>query len=280
MKGMHTHDRTAFVTGAASGIGLGLATALGQRGAKVMLADIDSDKLALAVSALAEHGIDADWVACDVSKPDEVKAAADATVDRFGNVHILANNAGVSLGGATGEIAIEDWRWIVNVNLMGVVYGVEEFVPRMTAHGEGAHIINTASMAGHWATPLLGPYNATKYAVVGYSETLRDELAGSVGVSVLCPAWVRTGIATAHDRRPSASGMTNGASDAVSSMIGGLVDSGLDPADVGEWIVDSIEADRFYIFTHPDMRWIIDARRDRIQADYEACVADGRFGVG
>ncbi len=193
----------------------------------------------------------------------------------------MFNNAGVSFGGKAGSIPLEDWRWVVDINLMGVVHGVETFTPLIKAHGEGGHIVNTASMAGHWASSDMGPYNATKFAVVGYSETLRQELAGDgIGVSVLCPAWVKTNIHQAHRNRPSRSKADAGNlfahSDAFKAATA-AVENEIDPDMVGGWVADCVEANRFYIFTHPEMQPIIDVRSNMITTDYAACIEDGRF---
>ena len=181
--------QTAFITGGASGIGLSIAKALATRGVNIMLADLDSARLQDAAATIRAMGAEVDIVLCDVADEAMVRAAADATIQRFGKVHIIANNAGVATGGMAGNIAIKDWRWVVDINLMGVVHGTEIFLPLIKSHGEGGHILNTASMAGHVASPGMSPYHATKFAVVGYSEAVKAELAGqNIGVSVLCPA--------------------------------------------------------------------------------------------
>lgn len=264
--------KIAFVTGAAGGIGLALARALGQRGMKVMLADVDADALSSACSALNLEGIEADHVLCDVSDSSAVQNAAQVTLDRFGKVHFVVNNAGVSLGGPTGDIAIEDWNWIVNINLMGVVHGVETFAPIITGQGEGGFILNTASMAGHLAMAGGGPYNATKYAVVGYSETIRQELAPQgIGVSVLCPGWVKTAINDAAKGRPS---LQNGGKEIEETdqgkQIAAAIDAGLDPSVVAEWTLSQIDKERFYIFTHPEMQPFVEGRFSEIKTDLEA----------
>ncbi len=270
---MILQDKVAFVTGAASGIGLGIARALAARGAKVMLADLDHAGLDAAVAALGD-GVAG--VACDVADAQAVRAAAAATLDRFGRVDILVNNAGVSFGAEVGATSPADWRWIVDVNLMGVVHGVEAFVPLIKAHGTGGHIVNTASMTGFWGgLPGLAPYAATKFAVVGYSEAIRAELAPhGIGVSVLAPGWVRTRIHHAHARHR---GPIEHAVPAVTETINALVESGIDPQVVGDWTADCIAAGRSHIFTDPDMRSLLDLRHQMIQADYDACVTDPRF---
>ncbi|MEX3011275.1 SDR family NAD(P)-dependent oxidoreductase [Hoeflea sp. TYP-13] len=271
--------KTAFITGGAGGIGLSMARSLARHGANIMLADVDEDQLAAARADLEQMEANVATVACDVAKAEDVEMAAQRTLDCFGKVHIVINNAGVSLGGRTGAVSLEDWRWIVDINLMGVVHGVEIFTPLIRCQGEGGHFVNTASMAGHWAAKNLGPYNATKFAVVGYSETMRQELADDgIGVSVLCPGWVRTNIHKASLKRPSAADYESTSTDALTySQAAAAVESGIDPDIVGDWVVDCIRAERFYIFTHPEMLPAIDARADMIKADYAACAADFRF---
>ncbi|PJK30391.1 SDR family NAD(P)-dependent oxidoreductase [Minwuia thermotolerans] len=272
-------DRIAFVTGGASGIGLAVAKALVNRGARVMLADIDADALAL---AKAEIGQAAEGVVCDVASAQSVEEAAQATIDAFGKVHMVFNNAGVGLGGKPGEVSLKDWRWIVDINLMGVVHGVETFLPLIRGHGEGGHIVNTASMAGHWANPMMGPYCATKFAVVGYSECLRQALAPEgIGVSVLCPGWVKTAITDSGKRRPS--GPPAGASvlsgaEAVggndSSTVTDLIAHGMPPEVLADWVTQCVQDNRLYIFSHAVMEPVIGMRHQAIKADYAAAIAN------
>ena len=272
-------NKTAFITGGAGGIGLSIARGLGKRGAAVMLADLDADAAAQAAARMSEEGIVAASVGCDVADASAVENAARETLQRFGKVHIVVNNAGVSLDGKTGEIPLEDWRWIVDINLLGVVHGVEIFTPLIRSHGEGGYIVNMASIAGLWPTARSGPYAATKFAVVGYSEAIRQDLAEEdIGVSVICPGWVRTGIHETSERRPSRNG--SGAEHEQSSamrMAEREIAKGLDPALVGEWIVDCMMARRFYIFTHPDMAGVITSRARAMRVDYAACMDDPRF---
>jgi NAD(P)-dependent dehydrogenase (short-subunit alcohol dehydrogenase family) len=271
--------KVAFITGGAGGLGLAMARAFAAKGAKVMLADRDAEGLSKATAALAADGVDVGTVTCDVTDVDALKAAAAATIERFGKVHIVVNNAGVAVGGQPGEIPLEDWRWIVDINLMGVAYGVEIFTPLIEQHGEGGHIVNTASMAGHVAMPGMGPYHATKYAVVGYSEALNVELGPrGIGVSVLCPAWVKTNIHNTGFDKPSG-GMSReeAQSDPQYQQMASVIDSGLDADLVGGWVVDCVEADRLYIFTHPTFAPFIEAKYGQIKADYDAAAQDGRF---
>lgn len=271
--------KVAFITGGANGLGLSIARAFIARGAKVMLADRDSEGLAKAEAELTGSGAEVGSVICDVTDIEALKAAANATVERFGKVHIVVNNAGVAVGGKPGAIPLEDWRWIVDINLLGVAYGVEIFAPLIASHGEGGHIVNTASMAGHVAMPGMGPYHATKYAVVGYSEALKLELGPQgIGVSVLCPGWVKTNIHNTGFDRPSG-GMTfeEAQSDPQYQQMAAVIGAGLDSDMVGIWVADCMEANRLYIFTHPSFAPFIDAKYGQIKADYEAAAQDGRF---
>ena len=267
--------QTAFITGGAAGIGLSLAKALATRGTNIMLADLDSARLQGAAATIRAMGAEVDVVLCDVAEEAMMRAAADATIQRFGKVHIVANNAGVATGGMAGNIAIKDWRWVVDINLMGVVHGTEIFLPLIKSHGEGGHIVNTASMAGHVASPGMSPYHATKFAVVGYSEAVKAELAGqNIGVSVLCPAWVKTDIHKSGFSKPTGGGS---ADDPQFKQMEAVIASGLDPDVVGEWTAQCMADERFYIFTHPDFATFIKQRHAQVIADYDACAAYPAF---
>jgi NAD(P)-dependent dehydrogenase (short-subunit alcohol dehydrogenase family) len=277
-------NKVAFITGGGHGIGLSIGRIFAQQGARVVLADINEKRLASAKETLASANLSVETVVCDVADPDALRRAADFTLERFGKVHIVVNNAGVSLAGKPGKIPLEDWRWIVDINLMSVAYGVEIFTPLIQSHGEGGYFINTASMAGHIAGPAMSPYHATKFAVVGYSESIRADLAAdNIGVSVLCPAWVRTDIHNAGVNKPS---LTNRATADESSSnepeagiadIAAVIESGIAPDDLAQWVLECMLAKRFYIFSHPSMTQHLDARAALIKADYEAIVNDGRF---
>ena len=277
---MEISGKTAFVTGAASGIGFAVARAFAVRGAKVMLADIDQLLLDEAQASLQAEGLEVAAVLCDVADVDAVKRAAEATAARFGNVHIVVNNAGVGIGGRPGETPMENWRWIVDINLMGVVHGVEVFTPMMKAHGEGGYFVNTASMAGHVADRGMSPYFATKFAVVGYSEALQADLArDNIGVSVLCPAWVSTNIYKSQLNSPTGpSNEEELQTDSGFKAMKEVVEGGLPAQLVGDWTAECVEEGRFYIFTHPETQQFIDDRYARITQDYAACAADPRFG--
>jgi NAD(P)-dependent dehydrogenase (short-subunit alcohol dehydrogenase family) len=180
--------KTAFVTGGASGIGLALGRAFVEAGMKVMLADIETDALATAVKSLHDFGPDVRGVTCDVTDPDSVKRAAKASYEALGNVHVVCNNAGVAGGSGIDNISLDDWRWVLDVNVMGVVYGIRSFLPHICAHGEGGHFVNTASMAGMVSGMGFSPYSASKFAVVAMSEGLAMSLKPlGIGVTVLCP---------------------------------------------------------------------------------------------
>src|SRR5437870_7713690 len=195
--------RTAFVTGAASGIGLGIATALSQAGVKVMLCDIEEEALATAVEKLKLTNADVDGVRADVSLKAELQAAADATVARYGRVHILVNNAGVGGGRGYGHWTDAGWNWVLGVNLMSVIWGIEIFGPLIEAHGEGGQIVSTASIAGLITGGANPAYDVSKYGVVALSEGLRQTLAPrAIGVSVLCPGFVRTQITSSRRNVP------------------------------------------------------------------------------
>ena len=269
-------NKTAFVTGAASGIGLALTKALLARNCKVMMSDIDAAGLAAARTLVGD--VNTAMVVCNVADVNSVQAAANATNDAFGNVHLLFNNAGVSLAGLPGQFDLKDWQWITDINLMGVVYGVETFLPLLTAHGEGGHVINTASMAGHGVFPGMGPYHATKFAVVGYSEALRVELTkAGIGVSCLCPTWVQTNIHNTSDNSP---GALNGTKDHKNSKsyqtVKALIENGMSADIYAELCMKAIEANRLHVFNDPEVRQSMIDRHTANLADFDACLADLR----
>ncbi|TYL87024.1 SDR family NAD(P)-dependent oxidoreductase [Bradyrhizobium cytisi] len=254
--------RTAFVTGAASGIGLALARALAAEGAKVMLADIERGALDAALRDLQDSGADARAVACDVSDRASVVRAAEETFAAFGKVHVVCNNAGVGIGGPVEAITL------IGVNFMGAVHGIQAFLPHIKAHGEGGHVVNTASLAGLAGPAGIAPYNATKAAVISLTETLAAELAGTdIGVSVLCTAFVRTRIATSARNRPARFG---GADDAPANpQMAALVEVGLDPDFVADRVLAAIRSNDLYILTHPEMHDVVAGRFDQILAAFD-----------
>ena len=271
--------RVAFITGAASGIGYSLAQTFAARGAKIMLADKNAENLAQAEDRLRAIGADVASVVCDVTRLDSMKAAAQATLECFGKVHIVVNNAGVPMGGRPGRIPMEDWRWVMDINVIGVAHGVEVFTPILQEQGEGGHFLNTASMAGLMGQAGVAPYVASKFAVVGYSESLRDEVASdNIGVSVLCPGYVKTGIHSAMFDRPSLKAATEQSVKGKRyAGMNDLIENGMDPDAIASWAVDCVVENRFYIFTNPEIRQDYAARSAAILSDFDALISDGRF---
>jgi NAD(P)-dependent dehydrogenase (short-subunit alcohol dehydrogenase family) len=259
---------TGFLTGGASGIGLAMAKELGSRGMRVMLADIEAGALAGAEKTLRDEGIDAHGIVLDVGDPEAYARAAEQTLAAFGKVNFLFNNAGVGTLSPAGQTPVRDWQWVVNVNLLGVAYGVELFLPGMQALDEPCHIMNTASLAGHVANPGFGPYNATKFGVVGYSECLRMELAESnVGVSVLCPAWIKTRIAHSHRNHPDA-GRANDDTAGMNPLAELIEAEGLPVETLIGRAVDAMADGTFHVFTHADFWPMVDERLNRVREDY------------
>ncbi|HEY5070620.1 MAG TPA: SDR family NAD(P)-dependent oxidoreductase [Caulobacteraceae bacterium] len=269
--------KTAVVTGAASGIGLGIATALARAGVKVMLCDIEQGALDTALAQLRQTNAQVEGVKADVSLKSELQAAAQATLDAFGEAHILVSNAGVGGGGSYGTWTDTAWSWTIGVNLMAVVWGAEIFGPLIESAG-GGHIVNTASMAG-LISGSANAYNATKYGVVALSEGLRVELAPrGIGVSVLCPGFIHTKIADYARNKPA---RFAGESDVAASrtaapqlaawieQIRARIEGGIDPLYVGELVREGIENDWPYIFTDAEFEPFFDARVAAIKAGFD-----------
>jgi NAD(P)-dependent dehydrogenase (short-subunit alcohol dehydrogenase family) len=271
--------KTAFVTGGASGIGFGLGAAFAQAGMKVMLADIETDALAEAVKSLHDFGPNVRGVACDVADPVSVERAAKASFQAFGNVHVVCNNAGVAAAGGIDNISLDNWRWVLDVNLMGVLHGIRTFLPHIRAHGEGGHIVNTASMAGMNSGLGFSPYVASKFAVVGMSEGLATQLKPfGIGVTVLCPGYVRTRIGESGRNRPQRYGATQTPDPAspaglLIAQIAERLQSGLDPSDVASRVLAAIREDELYVFTHPEMRAELEDRFAAIMAAMDQAAA-------
>lgn len=267
--------KTAFVTGAASGIGLGIAGALAQAGVKVMLCDIEEAALAKAVEGLKRTNADVDGVKADVSLKSELKAAADATIARYGKVHILVNNAGVGGGGPYGAWTAAGWDWTLGVNLMAVICGIEIFGPLIEQQGEGGHIVSTVSIAGLISYGSQA-YNVSKYGVVALSEGLRGELAPrGIGVSVLCPGFIRTQIMDSGRNlperfdRPSDERLAAMRSSDMFKFIQDRVSHGIDPSYVGELVREGIENDWPYIFTDLEFEPQVEGRFAAIKQGFD-----------
>jgi NAD(P)-dependent dehydrogenase (short-subunit alcohol dehydrogenase family) len=259
--------KVAVITGGASGIGRAVAERAAAEGMRIVLADIEEGPLKQAVDDLTAAGAGALGVVTDVADRASVEALRDRALDRFGAVHLVHNNAGIGLGGPIWEVTEEDWRWILGVNLWGVIHGVATFTPLLIEQGEG-HIVNTASIAGLIVAPFLGPYNATKQAVVAISETLFKDLqtvAAPVGVSVLCPGFVQTRIAESARNRPDWAPDPNSEVQAeVQGVVQSLVDGGIAPAAVADRVIDAVRTNTFYILTHPELDIALTTRFDDI----------------
>ncbi|HET7123326.1 MAG TPA: SDR family NAD(P)-dependent oxidoreductase [Bradyrhizobium sp.] len=271
--------KTAFVTGGASGIGFALGAAFAQAGMKVMLADIETEVLAEAVKSLHDFAPNVRGVPCDVADPLSVEHAAKACYEAFGNVHVVCNNAGVAAAGGIDNISLDNWRWVLDVNLMGVLHGIRTFLPHIRGHGEGGHIVNTASMAGMNSGLGFSPYVASKFAVVGMSEGLATQLKPfGIGVTVLCPGYVRTRIGESGRNRPERYGATqppDPASQAglLVAQIAERLQSGLDPSDVATRVLTAIREQELYVFTHPEMRAELEERFAAIMAAMDKAAA-------
>jgi len=267
------------VTGGASGIGFALGAGFAQAGMKVMLADIETDALAAAVKSLHDFGPNIRGVTCDVADPISVERAAKASYEAFGNVHVVCNNAGVVAAGGIDNISLDNWRWVLDVNLMGVLHGIRSFLPHIRAHGEGGHFVNTASMAGMNSGLGFSPYVASKFAVVGMSEGLATRLEPfGIGVTVLCPGYVRTRIGESGRNRPQRYGPAQPPDPAspaglLVAQLAERLQSGLDPSDVAARVLAAIREEELYVFTHPETRDELEDRFAAIMAAMDKAAA-------
>jgi NAD(P)-dependent dehydrogenase (short-subunit alcohol dehydrogenase family) len=265
-------DRVAVITGGAGGIGFAMANAFAARGAKLVLADLNENALKKAVAELTGTGAEARGVVTDVTELDSVRALADATVRHFGAAHIVCNNAGVSVFGLMSRATHRDWEFVMGVNFWGVVHGVETFAPILVDQGDGGHIVNTASMAGLVGMQWLGVYAASKFAVVGLTESLQRELKpAGIGVSVLCPMIVATSINenSVRMRPPELRNEEDApivpAGEVQGAMRGGTVNAD----DVAQRVVRGIDRKDLYILTHPEQREFLRRRAARLDAMFE-----------
>jgi len=263
-------DRVAWISGGASGIGLALAHRLAAEHMKLVLVDVEAEPLAKAEAALREKGADVLAIRADVSSAREVEAAAKRARDVFGVVQLIVNNAGVGGGGGPmWKLGEADWKWAVDVNLWGVIHGIRCLLGPLVDSGQEGHVVNTASIAGLTSTPFMGPYTATKHAVVSLSECLAKELELAkvkVGVSVLCPGFVKTSIATSHRNRPGEQQRVddNPLAQQFAGVLQQLVQSGQSPDKIADDVVRAIQEPRFYILTHPEMKPAIEHRMRQI----------------
>ncbi len=268
--------KVAFITGGASGMGLAMARSFSRAGMKVVIADIEQSALDQVAEEFAASNAEHLTLKVDVTDRDAMEQAAAATIERFGKVHVLCNNAGVAVGGSIADMNYNDWDWVTRVNIDGVVNGVQTFLPRLTEHGEGGHVVNTASIAGHIAIPGLSVYTATKFAVVGLSETMRGDLtAHNVGVSVLCPGFVATNIFNSERNRPedlpgssTLQGMGGTEQQDEELALDPSLSNALDPDVVGDMVLHAIQEDEFYIFTHPEFSAAADLRSQEMGDAY------------
>ena len=273
---MDVAGKVAVVTGAASGMGRAMADTFAAAGMSVVLADIEAQPLEEATADVAaQSGAKTLGVRTDVSKLADVEALAQAALAEFGAVHVLCNNAGVGVPGPAGESSIEDWRWTLDVNLWGPIYGVHVFLPIMQAQGEG-HINSTASLAGLYAGASLAAYNVSKHGVVALMATLERDLRlenSPLHASVLCPGPIDTNIPSAERNRDpddAAHHVRTEVGDKFWELLTGYLADGMDPAEVGPMVLDAVQNDKFWVFTHPSMCKIA---LDQV----EAMLADGRL---
>lgn len=264
--------KTAVITGAASGIGLELAKQFGAQGMNLVLADVEEAALDKAAATLAAAGHEVLPFVLDVRNHDEIVALEAAAKERFGNVHVLCNNAGVGAGGPVADPTnLEAWRWTIDIDLWGVIYGCKVFLPAMIEHGEPCHIVNTASMAGLGSAPFMGPYNIAKYGVVALSETLSKEMQlakNNVNVSVLCPAFVATGIAESDRNMPDEVREQlpppEPSDSPMSTLMKELVANGISTEIVGDAVLDAVRTNKFWILTHDETKPGIVQRAEQI----------------
>lgn len=265
----------AVITGAASGIGRGLAERFAAEGMKVVLADVEEEPLAKLAADLRSEGATVLTIRTDVSDATAVENLAAQTLETFGAVHILCNNAGVVCSRPIWEHTVADWEWVLGVNLWGVIHGIRAFVPRMLAQGDACHIVNTASILGLVGGGGTGIYKVSKHGVVVLSEALADELAqkgANIQVHVLCPGWVRTGILDSDRNRPDTLQNPKVEAPPRQETISGSqnaraeMEAGMSPTEVAEYVYNAIQNGTFYIHTHPEHKAAIRERMDRILA--------------
>ncbi len=268
-------NKVAVVTGAASGIGLGTVRALVGEGVNVAMLDVEENALRAAVAEFDEANVAVKPWVVDVGDRDAMASTAASIVDDFGRLDIAFNNAGVAAGGPIDESSYADWDWVINVNLFGVVHGMKSFVPYIKQHGEGGHVVNTASILGHIASSNMAIYSATKFAVVGISEAAREDLAPfGIGVSALCPGMIATNIIDSDRNRQSKYGESNDIFTAGrDEMNHQFKTAGLNPDRVGEQVVHGIKTDKPFIFTHADLVTSIQERFDRILGSFDGSEA-------
>lgn len=278
-----TADTTAVILGGGGGIGRGTALGLASRGVRCVLADIELDSAEAVAEELVAGGTDAIAVRVDATDPDSLRGLAEQAEARFGPIHVLSNNVGVVVDADTLDATEAQWAWAVEFNLMTIVRSCREFVPRIRAHGQGGHIVNTASMAALWAArpeevhgARLALYTATKHAVLGYTETLRWELAADgIGVSTLCPGMVDSNLgATSMRNRPDRYGGPEPRDDTL-----GMMPTAMAQEDLAPFVVAGIESDRATILTHPEALPLVERRAAELAADFAFFAAVAQEGA-
>lgn len=282
-------DKVAVITGAASGIGRGIAEHCAQEGMKVVLADIKEDLLTQTAEEMRAAGATVLAVVTDVSKASDIEALAQKSLNTFGAVHLLCNNAGVLATAAVWEYTVADWEWVLGVNLWGVIHGIRVFVPIMLDQDTDGHVVNTASMAGLHSMPYLGCYHMTKHAVVTLSESLHYEFAlqaTKLKASVLCPGFVRTRFLDFKHNRPSRfendPAYTNSVPEAMVETCRQGLEVGSSPKQVAACVFDGIRDEKFYILTHPELKGLVHIRMEDILAERNPTLLPDvlqRFGI-
>jgi NADP-dependent 3-hydroxy acid dehydrogenase YdfG len=270
-------DKVAVITGAASGIGRGLADYCAQQEMKIVLADVEEKALSHTESEVKSNGTDTIAVVTDVSKIDDVKSLAQKTIEAYGRVDLLFNNAGVATGSSIWESSINDCQWVIGVNLWGVIHCIHEFVPIMLGQGTPCHIVNTSSMAGFTTYHPSALYQLTKHGIVALSEQLHHDLkirGADIKVSVICPGAVNTNIMDAERNRPKiylndlSPGAQNPEPDEMEKSFREMIKAGMPPPMLAEIVFEAIKKEKFYIFTHPEMKPLIQLRMEGVMEEH------------
>ncbi len=270
--------KIAVITGGASGIGKGMAEAFAAHGMKLVLSDVEKAALHATAGELREAGVEVLEAECDVRSAESVEALAERTYEVYGAAHVVCNNAGVGAGGPLWEVPMNDWKWVLEVNVMGIVHGIAAFVPRMIEGGDEGVIVNTASMAGFLSGPGMGPYNASKQAAVAITETLAYDLmmiGSKVSATALCPGWVNTKILSSGRNRPAEFG---GAVEAPVGEMGlplDVVANGHPPRYVGDLVVAAVRAKELYCFTDDEFGEIVEGRFAAVRARQKSVALPG-----
>ena len=247
-------SKVAVITGGASGIGLAMAETFGRAGMRLVIADISQNSIDVALPGLVAKGIEVVGVRTDVARYDEMEALADVTLRAYGKAHVIVNNAGVSITGPTWQMSLDDWRWVYDVNVWGVIHGIKAFMPILVRQDEPGHVINTASLASFYGTGEHAPYCSSKAACLSISQALYSELTATkskIGVSVVCPGMVATDIHRSWRNRPAGDQPWSDREWADSDHIARSRDfqaSGTDPAHIAQATLDAVREDRFYVF--------------------------------